>query len=128
MVNEPVRRRVSERAGGQCEYCTLRESAWPAGRLQVEHIWPRQHGGPDDESNYALACPPCNQHKGPNLTALDPETGRLVRLFSPRTQNWSDHFRLEDGRVFGQTPTGRATVALLKMNEATRILLRMMPR
>src|SRR5271165_4288477 len=38
----------------------------------------------DDNDNLALACYHCNAHKGPNLSALDPESGALVRLFNPR--------------------------------------------
>lgn len=56
--------------------------------FHVEHILPRQHGGLDEFGNLALACYHCNRHKGPNLAALDPETGRMPRLFNPRSDVW----------------------------------------
>ena len=124
MVSEPVRRAVTERAGDRCEYCRLPQSAWTVGRLQVDHDWPRQHGGSDDLSNLALSCPPCNRFKGPNLTAVDPETGRVVRLFSPREDDWGEHFAADGGAVAGLTPTGRATARLLKMNEPDAVARR----
>jgi hypothetical protein len=35
------------------------------------------------------------------------------------------HFLLEGVRVLGRTPTGRATVALLRLNDSTRVLERL---
>jgi hypothetical protein len=35
-------------------------------------------------------------HKGPNLTAIDPRTQRIVPLFNPRTQDWVEHFMLRE--------------------------------
>lgn len=40
---------------------------------------------------------------------------------NPRTQKWSDHFRLQDARINGITPEGRTTVYLLKLNSNERI-------
>jgi len=41
-------------------------------------------------------------------------------LFNPRTQRWLDHFAWDDRdtRIVGLTPTGRATVDALKLNNA----------
>ena len=72
----------------------------------------------------ALACPDCNAHKGPNLTSIDLETGRLVALFNPRQDMWSEHFSLEGPIIIGRTPVGRATVRLLYMNEEVRLEMR----
>src|SRR5205085_1768004 len=68
-----LRQRVSTRAGERCEYCRLPEAAVPLITFHVEHIIPRQHGGGDDLSNRANACPWCNRAKGPNLSGLDKE-------------------------------------------------------
>jgi hypothetical protein len=76
----------------------------------------RQHGGTDDSENLALACYHCNLHKGPNIAGLDPETGELVPLFNPRTQDWDDHFEIWGSSIVGQTSTGRATILVLAMN------------
>jgi hypothetical protein len=92
--------------------------------FHIEHIVPRQHHGSDDEANLALACHGCNRHKGPNLTGIDPETGELTRLFNPRTDHWSQHFRIQAGRIMGLTSVGRTTVDVLNMNRPDRIRLR----
>ncbi|MGV3659463.1 MAG: HNH endonuclease [Prosthecobacter sp.] len=53
----------------------------------VEHIIAQQHRGQDDLENLALARRHCNLLKGPNLTSLDPDGDRLVRLFHPPPTN-----------------------------------------
>jgi hypothetical protein len=78
-----LRQRVRQRAAGRCEYCGVREGLEPLA-FHVEHITARQHEGKDTEENLALACQHCNLHKGSNLSALDPQTGDLTRLFHPR--------------------------------------------
>jgi hypothetical protein len=96
----------------------------PFFRYHVEHIIPAKHGGGDDEPNLALACPNCNLHKGANLAGLDPLDGSLSPLFHPRRQDWDEHFELIGITVVGRTATGRATVAVLNMNDPDRVALR----
>jgi hypothetical protein len=86
-------------------------------RLEIEHIIPVAKGGDRSESNLWLSCPLCNRFKSHHTSARDPDSDTEVALFNPRTQRWSEHFRWsEDGtRVIGLTPTGRATVALLRL-------------
>lgn len=86
--------------------------------MHVEHIIPLSRGGTSDETNLWLACAWCNSYKGDRTHALYPVTGEEVPLFNPRTQHWSDHFQWsEDGiRIIGLTPTGRATVLALQLN------------
>ena len=119
-LRELVRRRATHR----CEYCHLPQAAAPFLTFHIEHIRARQHGGDDDSSNLALACPDCNAHKGPNLTSVDPETEQVVALFNPRQDIWSDHFSFEGPMIIARTPTGRATVRLLSMNGPTRVEIR----
>ena len=59
-LRELLRRRATHR----CEYCHLPQAAAPFLTFHIEHIRARQHGGDDDSSNLALACPDCNAHKG----------------------------------------------------------------
>lgn len=92
--------------------------------FHIEHIVPRQHGGGDESENLALACYPCNLHKGPNLTGIDPDSGAIAPLFNPRREAWSEHFALRGSVIVGLTPIGRATVRVLSMNGSTRIELR----
>ena len=94
---------VHEHASHRCEYCRIDQVADPLFRLDVEHIVSRQHGNSDDLSNIALWCGHYNRLKGPNLAAIDPETGQLTRLFNPRTDSWDEHFVLSSGTVRGQT-------------------------
>ena len=77
--------------------------------------------GADDEDNLALACNRCNACKGPNLTGIDLETSALVPLFHPRLDSWADHFEFQHARIVGRTPKGRATVAVLQMNDDRRL-------
>jgi hypothetical protein len=111
---------VRERAGDRCEYCLLRQGQSNLAH-HVEHIIARQHGGPDDPSNLALACSRCNAHKGPNLTGIDPASGQIVPLFHPRRDVWMDQFEFQGPRIVGLTPTGRATVHVLAMNDERRV-------
>lgn len=58
---------------GICHYCgheTSNRVAWgaPTGLAPTrEHIVPRTFGGPNDMSNYVLACADCNNHRGSML-------------------------------------------------------------
>lgn len=123
-MDEATRHGVRQRAADRCEYCGLHQDAEPFFRFHIEHIIARQHSGSDDLANLALACHHCNAHKGPNLSAVDSESGQITMLFHPRQQNWLDHFVLVGNTVRGLTATGRATVQLLKMNAAARQELR----
>jgi hypothetical protein len=62
----------------------------------------------------------CNDHKGNRIAAPDPHSGEIVRLFDPRRQTWSDHFSwsTEGDLILGNTPTGRATIAAVRLNRA----------
>jgi hypothetical protein len=123
-MNPGAREQVRVRAGERCEYCRLPQWAIPFAPFHVEHIVAVQHGGSDDLGNLALSCDRCNAFKGPNLTAIDPVTQGVVRLFNPREQAWDEHFRQEEWEVSGLTEVGRATVRLLNMNARRRVQLR----
>jgi len=117
------REAVFRRAAGYCEYCGLhRDESYVS--FHVEHVIAQQHGGSEDLDNLALSCRRCNLYKGPNISGLDPETGRLTPLFNPRLDRWGDHFENRGGLIVGLTPEGRATVRLLRMNDAPRSDLR----
>lgn len=109
--------RVALRAGYRCEYCHAPESFFPH-RLCLDHIIPESRGGLSSSANLALCCYGCQQQKLAFETGLDPSTKKRSRLFNPRRQRWSRHFRWsEDGlHVEGQTRVGRATVERLALN------------
>jgi len=119
-----LRALVRTRAGDRCEYCRLPKHAIPFATFHVEHIVAKQHRGADDAANLALACDRCNAYKGPNLTAIDPLTQAVVRVFNPRSDDWTLHFRQVGFEVHGSTDVGRATVQLLNMNARHRVRLR----
>lgn len=115
-----LRRFVCERAANRCEYCLLHQSDTSFTHA-VDHIIALRHGGLTIPANLALACINCNRNKGNDLTTLDPLTNTIVRLFDPREQNWYEHFVLVGARIVGLTPTGRATVTLLRINDRIRL-------
>ena len=123
-MDNALRSLVRHRASDICEYCRLPQAASQFVRFHIEHVIARQHDGPTQSDNLALACHFCNYHKGPNIASLDPETRELVPLFHPRRDRWADHFAWEGTTVVGRTPTGRATVKLLAMNDWQRVEVR----
>ncbi len=60
------------------------------------------------------------------ISARDPVTSREALLFNPRKDSWDDHFRWSKDQILieGLTPTGRATIVALKMNDPKIIELR----
>jgi hypothetical protein len=119
-----LREQVRDRAQDRCEYCHLRQSKAPFLTFHLEHIRARQHGGADDISNRALACPDCNAAKGTNQAAYDPESDALVPLFNPRVQTWDEELEARGPIIVGRTAMGRATVQLLRMNDRERVEMR----
>ena len=120
-----LRRLVTARAHGRCEYCQSPE-AYATERFSIEHIQPRTLQGPTVPANLALACQGCNGYKSAQTISVDPETGETVELFHPRRHVWREHFTWsEDGlRIVGLTLTGRATVTLLRINRPPLMNLR----
>ena len=119
-MDSRLRSLVRQRAGQRCEYCHIpdRDSELP---FHVEHIVANVHQRNDYPSNLAWACPRCNAHKGTNLTTLDPDTGEKVDVFNPRTDAWSNHFRMVNYIIVGTSGIGRGTAALLAMNKPLEI-------
>lgn len=124
MISRALRNLVRERAGNCCEYCHLPQEFAPLVRFHVEHVLPKQHGGGDNANNLCLSCARCNLHKGPNLTGIDPDTGKIALLFNPRRQTWKRHFEWDGAILAGLTKTGRATIAVFAINHPQRIKLR----
>jgi hypothetical protein len=123
-MDAATREAVANRANRRCEYCHLPEFADPHSAFHLEHVIPRQHGGADLLENLAWSCSRCNRRKGPNLASIDPISGAVCELFHPRRENWSEHFTLQDARIFGLSEVGRATARLLDMNSHHRVQLR----
>jgi hypothetical protein len=87
VIDAALRRLVRQRAADRCEYCHLQLVEHRPLIFNIEHITARQHQGNDHPDNLALACDRCNLHKGPNLSAIDPDTRQVVLLFNHASSN-----------------------------------------
>lgn len=114
---------VWERAHGCCEYCRMPQE-FDGFTHEIDHAIARKHGGPTTAANLALACFPCNNHKGPNVAGMDPATKKLTPLFNPRRHKWARHFYWDGARLRGRTAIGRVTIVVLEINAPDRVLLR----
>ena len=125
-ISERVRADVARRARYRCEYCLIHED--DAGfSHQIDHVVSRKHGGSSELNNLAYSCVFCNRHKGSDIASID-STGKAVRLFDPRRDRWTDHFRFDAAFIEPLTDAGRATVRLLRFNAPERIAERMLQR
>ena len=119
-IAKELREQVRTAYNGRCAYCQTSEanSGIP---LTHDHIQPRAKGGQTHFENLCQACRSCNEHKSDLTEAIDPLTGETEPLFSPRQQQWSEHFewRADGTHIIGLTAIGRATIVALQMNNAT---------
>jgi hypothetical protein len=124
-IPRKLRERVAEQASYRCGYCLSLERI-TGFVMEIDHLIPQILGGPTVEENLWLACSACNTFKGYRISALDPESGEIVRLFNPREQSWPEHFHWIDAgaRMVGRTATGRATVAALHLNRPVLVRAR----
>ena len=116
-------RLVWRRAEGRCEYCQLSQQ-FDDRAFEIDHIIAQKHDGPTLAGNLALSCFRCNSFKGSDISGINEATRRVVRLFNPRRQKWSKHFRWEEASLIGLTPTGRVTINILNINDPLRVELR----
>lgn len=123
VVSPRLRRLVTQRAHGVCEYCLIhQEDAYFS--FHVDHIISRKQRGPTTDANLALACLRCNVAKGTDIGAIAGRPPRLVRLFHPREDAWVGHFRLTSARIVPLTDIAEATIQLLGLNASDRLILR----
>jgi 5-methylcytosine-specific restriction endonuclease McrA len=122
-VPAALRRRVQERAAGNCEYCLLSEDDAYFSH-EPDHIIADKHGGETSLENLCWACFDCNRFKGSDIASRDPLNGDLVPLFNPRVDDWHKHFKVQRGTIRALTPIGRATERLLKFNLYERVEVR----
>ncbi|GAB4495682.1 MAG: hypothetical protein OHK0019_25420 [Saprospiraceae bacterium] len=119
-----LRKFVAERAAFRCEYCRIAESDSNYAYHHLEHIISRQHGGSDEADNLAYSCSIGNWKKGNKVATLLEKGGSFVPLFNPRTDDWFDHFAVENGVIIAKTPIGAATVKSLDLNFLDKIIER----
>ncbi len=112
-----IKEAVIERAKDRCEYCQCwRHNA--SHTFNIEHILPLSKNGQTILSNLALSCSGCNGAKSDKTEAIDPLTRKKIPLYNPRKYKWNEHFFWSEDslKVIGLTPTGRASVDLLRLN------------
>jgi HNH endonuclease len=119
-IDPTLRALVRSRANGFCEYCHIAER-FTLAEHEIDHVIALKHGGQTTAENLALCCSICNRFKGSDIASIDLETGNLTPLFNPRRDRREDHLELRGAEILGLTPTGRATVRLLRMNRPARI-------
>jgi hypothetical protein len=122
-MDRALMRLVRQRAGDACEYCGLPQRLSSAP-FEIDHVIAEKHGGLTHEANLALSCFYCNRYKGPNIAGIDPTSGRVVRLYHPRTDRWGRHFRWDGVTLVGRTARARATIAVLELNHPDIVAVR----
>ncbi|MBX3015177.1 MAG: HNH endonuclease [Caldilineaceae bacterium] len=124
-IPKPLREQVRSEARNRCGYCQTQQDIVGI-QLHIEHLLPEAAGGMTVLANLWLACSECNNHKGAQIDAIDPVSAERVSLFNPRFQQWGEHFRWsEDGtQIIGISPTGRATVIALDLNQPFMLIAR----
>ncbi len=119
---------MNGRARQRCEYCHL-PTRGQVATFPIDHVVPKSAGGTNELDNLALTCPHCNARKWTDSDGPDPSTGKLARFFHSRRDTWADHFEWSPdrpGELLGKTPTGRATVAGLRINDPDMMELRLL--
>jgi hypothetical protein len=123
-VPTKTREQVRRRALFRCEYCLIPESYHPLPRFHIEHIFSKKHGGRTEPFNLALACPECNRKKGTIIGSRKHPEGEFIRLFNPRTDEWSEHFEFNWAIIHPKTDIGEITSKMLGFNDDFRIAFR----
>lgn len=118
-----LRRLVLRRSGSRCEYCHLSQVGQEA-MFHIDHVIPVTGDGPTVADNLALACVSCSLRKGARQTAIDPQTGEVVKIFNPRRDRWDKHLSWHGVHLFGLTATGRATIVALSLNRPVILAIR----
>lgn len=71
------RKNILLRDGYRCQYCL---TDFVPGKLTLDHVVPRAHGGPSTWENLVASCRPCNQRKGDKT----PEQAGMVLSRRPK--------------------------------------------
>ena len=119
-LSENLRNEIARRANYRCEYCKMPQLPIQL-KHEPDHIISQKHGGSNSLENLALACFPCNRHKGTDIASYDDLTGNLTAFFNPQTNIWAEHFLFQDAEIIPLTAEARVTVKLLQLNDAVRI-------
>ena len=118
-ISDQLRQTIADRANLLCEYCLIAEGDTFYG-CEVDHIMSLKHGGSSELDNVAYACALCNRAKGSDIGSVS-ASGEFTRFFNPRTDQWSEHFRLEGASIQPLTTIGEVTARILGFNDGARL-------
>jgi len=118
-ISAALRQTIADRANLLCEYCLTAEADTFYG-CEVDHIISLKHGGSSEADNLAYACALCNRAKGSDVGSIS-ASGEFTRFFNPRTDHWSEHFRLDAAVIRPITIIGEVTVRILGFNDSARL-------
>ena len=116
-ISNELRQTIADRAKQLCEYCLIAEAFYGC---EVDHIISLKHGGSSDADNLAYACAVCNREKGSDVGSIS-ASREFTRFFNPRTDHWSEHFRLEGSVIQPLTTIGEVTARIFGFNDSARL-------
>ena len=121
-----IKKLILAASHGYCEYCWS-PSEYTSAIYHFDHILPVVNGGKSFFLNLAYSCNACNSYKSDKIQYLDSVTQQICSLYHPRTDLWTDHFQWSPDflRMEGISPTGRATIELLRVNRPQVMNLRL---
>lgn len=122
-MDEDLQQLVWQRADSHCEYCQF-PARYAYLPFQIDHIIAQKHQGETVDGNLALSCYYCNSYKGPNIAGIDPLTEQIEPLYHPRRDRWGEHFSWNGPTLIGRTPSGRATIEVLRINHPDAVAVR----
>ncbi len=86
-ISASLREQIAREERYRCGYC-LRTEELAGMPMSVDHIVPSAAGGADAEENLCLACRRCDEYKGTQTHARDPETGETAFVSDIRSSNF----------------------------------------
>jgi hypothetical protein len=120
-ITAALRRQVTERAKGCCEYC-LKPEMLSFSPHEIDHTIAEKHGGSTTAINLALACKLCNTYKGSDIASIDPKNNEITPIYNPRRDRWSEHFQLAPtAELIALSGQARATIRILQPNRPDRV-------
>ncbi len=94
-ISDTLRDFVANRAAFRCEYCRIHaQNSFFA--FHIDHIVSLKHGGETSSDNLAYTCQICNLSKGSDIATFLEKPSIPIRFFNPRTDNWNDHFFIDE--------------------------------